>query len=208
MKTQQRRQELKETLITVGIGTIERKGLSALRARDLAKEAGCALGAIYNVFPDLDTLILAINSRTMEMLEQHLSQFSVPLPHSADGVARQAAREQLVALALGYLDFADRNLLRWRALFEHRIETRQNAPEWYVDMIAKLFAFIERPVSILKADLDEAETALLSRSLFSAAHGMVALGLEEKIGTIPLERLHDQIRYVVDTMAVGLIKNV
>lgn len=203
MKTQQRRQELKEALIQAGLKTIETKGLSALRARDLAKEAQCALGAIYNVFPDIDTLILSINTTTMIMLKDHLSQVALPIDPKIPN-AQDVARQQLIDLALSYLDFAAHHLLRWRALFEHRMQTRLGAPDWYISEISKLFYFIETPVKILHPGLSDEENALLARSLFSAAHGMVSLGLEEKIGTVPFQRLNDQVSLVVDAMAHGL----
>ncbi|MDR1827415.1 MAG: TetR/AcrR family transcriptional regulator [Methylobacteriaceae bacterium] len=212
MTTEERRGALKEALIAAGIQTIETRGLRALRARDLAKAVGCSLGSIYIVFPDLDTLILSINLSTMALMEAHLAGVVKPLPPDHSPKARDAAREQLVALSLSYLEFAAANLLRWRAIFEHRLEllehppeVRQAAPDWYTEEIGKLFAFIETPVRVMRPDLDAEESALLARSLFSAAHGMVALGLEDKITTVPIAHLADQLRIVVNAMARGLM---
>ncbi|MFT6075628.1 MAG: AcrR family transcriptional regulator, partial [Yoonia sp.] len=58
-KTETRRTELRNKLIDIAEKTIATEGLSALRARDLAAQAGCAVGAIYNVFGDLAELALA-----------------------------------------------------------------------------------------------------------------------------------------------------
>ena len=49
-----------------------KRGLAALKARDLAREAGCAVGTIYNVFEHLDELILCVGSRTLAMLDAAL----------------------------------------------------------------------------------------------------------------------------------------
>ena len=49
-----RREVLRKSLIDIATQRIARDGLSALRARDLAGDAGCAVGAIYNVFGDLN----------------------------------------------------------------------------------------------------------------------------------------------------------
>ena len=67
-KTQARREALRSNLIEIAERTISNDGLRALRARDLAKEAGCAVGAIYNVFGDLTDLTLAVNARTFQRL--------------------------------------------------------------------------------------------------------------------------------------------
>ena len=52
--------ELRARLIDVAERTIAENGLAALKARDLAREAGCSVGTIYNVFEHLDELILCV----------------------------------------------------------------------------------------------------------------------------------------------------
>ena len=59
-----RRENLRESLVDAAERTITEQGLAQLKARALAQEVGCALGAIYNVFPDLAALIMAVNSRS------------------------------------------------------------------------------------------------------------------------------------------------
>ena len=54
--TEKRRTELREKLIDIAERDIRDNGLSSLRARALAEEAGCAVGAIYNVFDDMTGL--------------------------------------------------------------------------------------------------------------------------------------------------------
>ncbi|TIW14977.1 MAG: hypothetical protein E5V70_05110 [Mesorhizobium sp.] len=39
-----------------------------MRARDITADAGCALGALYTAFADLDKLILHVNSATLARL--------------------------------------------------------------------------------------------------------------------------------------------
>jgi AcrR family transcriptional regulator len=53
--------------------------IQALRARDVAQNVGCALGAIYNVFADLDALVLAVKERTLDMLEAEIARQPPPL---------------------------------------------------------------------------------------------------------------------------------
>ena len=52
--------ELRTRLTDAAERTIAEKGLAALRARDIAREAGCAVGTIYNVFEHLDELVLSV----------------------------------------------------------------------------------------------------------------------------------------------------
>ena len=137
MKTADRRQELREKLLDAAERTISRRGLAALRVRDLAKEVGCALGAIYNVFPDLDSLIFEVNSRTLTAIERHFQKLVAA--NDERSPSRAAAIANLDRLAYGYLEFAAKNQLRWRALFDHRMEEGHKIPKWYRDRQRILF---------------------------------------------------------------------
>ena len=57
----ERRAQLRDRLIDIAQEAIAARGLAGLKARDLAAAAGCALGAIYTAFDDLDELILRVN---------------------------------------------------------------------------------------------------------------------------------------------------
>ena len=52
--------------------------------------------------------------------------------------------------------------------------------------------------------LDAEQRALLARSLFSAVHGIVLIGLEEKLQSIPLGVLRSQVTQMVAAIARGL----
>ena len=66
------RNKLRESILEIGKRLIEEEGLSSVQARRIAVEAGCAVGSIYNVFEDLDELIIELNRRTLDELEAKL----------------------------------------------------------------------------------------------------------------------------------------
>ena len=74
-----RRRKLRDALIHAAERTIEKEGLRGMKARELASKVGCAVGAIYNVFTDLDDLIFAVNALTLEQLEKTLTVASETL---------------------------------------------------------------------------------------------------------------------------------
>ena len=125
MNTATRREHLRDALIDAAARAIAKDGLSGLKARALADEVGCAVGAIYNVVADLDELVLLANARTLAELEKILAAAVSP------GRGPDWAIEQLVKLALAYLDFAATHRSQWQALFEHRLASGQVPPEWY-----------------------------------------------------------------------------
>lgn len=194
-----RRAEVRAALLDAAERRIAAEGLPGLRARALAQEVGCAVGAIYTAFPDLDALVLEVNLRTLGLFEAAL----------AAGDARAladpaAAADELVRLGCAYLDFARTHRLRWRALFQHRRAAGTRPPDWYVAEQARLFRFVEAPLRVLRPDLPPDPRMLLARSLFSATHGVVALGLDERFMTLSVGILRDQIATVVRAMAAGL----
>ena len=190
---------LREQLIDAAERTIAERGLAALKARDLAREVGCAVGTIYNVFEHLDELVLCVGSRTLAMLEAALGAVRLPGRHGSG----EEAVDDLVRLALAYLEFAATHTLRWRALFEHRLSEDRSPPEWFVDRQHRLFAQVERPLAALLPELDQEARRVLARTVFSAVHGIVALGPEEKLVSRPLSDLGSQLAATVRAIAAG-----
>jgi AcrR family transcriptional regulator len=202
--TGKRRQHLEAALVDAAEKTIAERGLVALRARDLAAEAGCALGAIYTAFPDLDAIVIAVNMRTLALLDRHLRAVADEKSKRADLKSEEPAVARLVRLALGYLEFAAKHGPRWRALFDHRLPDGQAIPAWYLTEQNRIFMFVEEPLHTIRPDLSAAELAQLARVLFSTVHGIVSLGLEQKLGETPLRRLREQTALLVAATARGL----
>src|ERR1044071_2630276 len=118
-----RRRKLRDDLIEAAGRTIEREGLRGMKARELAIKVGCSVGAIYNVFADLDDLIFAVNALTLEQLEKTLT---VAGGDNAD--PQGGAIKTLVHLGLAYTDYAATNTRRWRVLFDHRLPENKEVP--------------------------------------------------------------------------------
>lgn len=190
-----RRSQSRERLIDVAQEIIAAQGLAGLKARDLAATAGCALGAIYTAFDDLDELILRVNARTLARLDAELN--------SALGGAE--AEQALQAMARTYLNFARREEPSWRALFEHRLPPGLAPPQWYVDARNRLFNRLDMPLSQLLPGTNHLARAAFARTLFSAVHGVVALGLDEKIAETPPKLLDEQLEKLVRILADGLM---
>lgn len=188
--TQRRRDDLRDRLLDIAESDIRENGLSALRARTLAERAGCAVGAIYNVFEDMTGLILAVNGRTFRRMGAFVSGALQDHPDASP-------TETLITIAKAYLAFAIENPKLWRALFEVEMSTEGDVPSWYMDELGRLFSIISAPVSDLNPDASAAEVDLMTRTLFSSVHGIVLLGLERRISGVPRERMEDMIEYLL-----------
>jgi AcrR family transcriptional regulator len=200
METFERRRNLKESLIDAAEQGISAYGLPGLRARSLAERIGCAVGAIYNVVADLDELIMLVNARTLAALERELVAADAGQP-TRNG---DTAVERLCRLALSYLDFAMAQRRRWRAVFDHRLPPGKPMPDWYLEDQMRLFSYVEGPVGELLPGLSRSRRALIARTLFSAVHGIVTLGLEEKLQALAPGELREQLTFAVAALARGL----
>ncbi|MDQ6868572.1 MAG: TetR/AcrR family transcriptional regulator [Pseudomonadota bacterium] len=204
MKATERKQNLKMALIAAAERAVAARGLAGLKARNLAAEAGCAVGAIYNVVADLDDLALAVNSRTLAALEEELTAAASVDP-AKPAVGAERATGRLIRMANAYLDFAAANTMRWRALFEHRLPEGKPMPGWYLGEQIRLFGYIEQPMRDLQPGQPPDQLAMLARSLFSAVHGIITLGLEERLGAVSLEELRNQTTLIVSAIVTGLL---
>ena len=200
-RTAERRQALKTALTDAAERAIAADGLAGLNARALAAEVGCALGAIYNVFPDLDAIVYEVNARTLARFEA----FVAKQQQAAGAHAGGDAAGQLIELAVAYLDFAAANRPRWQALFAHRAAAfGAPLPQWYLADQDRMFGLVEGPLAALRPDLGESERRLFARTMFSAVHGIVSLGLDEKLMSLPVAVIADQVRSFVAALANGL----
>jgi AcrR family transcriptional regulator len=194
-KVSERRAALRENLVVIAERTIAQQGLGALRARDLASEAGCAVGAIYNVFGDLTDLVLTVNARTFHRLGADVAAALADAP--------QDPVEQLVVMAQAYHRFAAENHLSWRALFDVDRPAGQAAPDWYLEEMGHLLSYIADPLAVIFPGRAADEQALLTRALFSSVHGIVLLGLDQASSGVPTEDIDRMIALVLRQLAAS-----
>ncbi|PCI02782.1 MAG: TetR family transcriptional regulator [Hyphomicrobiales bacterium] len=194
-KREAKREALKQRLTEAATGRMESSGLAGLRARDIAADAGCALGGLYNVYQSLDDLILHINSATLGRLNAALEQAAANT---------DTPRNKLVALAREYLAFAIDNRNLWQALFDHKMPEGVIVPDWHLAEHGVLFSHVAGPIASLKPDLNETELHVMARTLFAAVHGIVSISLREGFIAVPREALDEQLTEFVQTLVTGM----
>jgi len=189
------RERLKADTIAIARRILATEGLAALQARRIAKEAGCSVGTIYNLYANLDDLIVVANAGTLEDL-------GASLTNELSTMAERDFSDRLIAMGLAYLRFAIEQEQAWRAIFEHHIPQGESVPDWYRDRQAELFQIVER---LLAAEIrDDAKRTKAARALFAAVHGIVALALDQKLGMFDREGTEAQIQFIVGSAAQGI----
>ncbi|UPJ99830.1 TetR/AcrR family transcriptional regulator [Bradyrhizobium sp. 172] len=188
-KKSRRRQQIVEIARSI----IAAKGLKSLKVRDVADAAGCSVGSVYNEFGDFDGVILTVNRETVKELTVRLGQ-----------VPAEDPVRQFYGLAATYLEFFAEHANLLRSLFEHRMEDDRPYPDDILQMVMDAFALMHPPLVRLLPNAEDVQIALLSRTLFSAVHGIISLGLEERMVAVPPQMLRQQVDQFLDAHLAGL----
>ncbi len=188
--TADRRHAQLEALLEAAEKRICADGMQNLKARDLAADIGVALGGLYNIVVDMDDLMLRVNSRTLGRLGKAAAAAAdhLPLNNHEAGIVR------LTVVAMAYLDFARNNLRLWRMLFETHV--RSAVPEWANEDQLRLFRHIAEPLHAIMPELDTDGLTVRARTLFAAVHGIISIGLEERLIAVPPQKLADEIAWL------------
>jgi AcrR family transcriptional regulator len=174
--------ELKALILDAAQGIINRDGLSGLTARNLASTIGYTPGTIYNVYRDMDALVMEINLLTLNRLEEACIRNTKGIP---------AGFNKVKALAYAYVTFAEENFHAWQTIFATtRRETKAHKlPKSYQKKLLDLFKVIE---AVLQEcfRIDEQEAFKAARLLWACLHGITGLALDGRLGLIGVEKPH------------------
>lgn len=171
-------EELKQMILSSSREILERDGINGLSARAVAKEIGYSPGTLYNVFRNLDDLILTIE-RTL--LQEGLAALRAVPRHNRPG-------DQLRALAECYIAFALRNRRLWNVLFQHT--PKEDIPDIHAarGTLRDMRNEFGTAVTALTAGRDDAETERLAACVWFSVHGLSAIAVSEKeIGLSPAD---------------------
>ncbi|MCV6600811.1 MAG: TetR/AcrR family transcriptional regulator [Cohaesibacter sp.] len=194
-KREAKKAALRTHLLEATTQQICQKGVEEIRARDIAKHVGCAVGSLYTAFEDLDDLILHVNSQTLQKLDEALTK----------GRPNQASPQTCMEkLACDYLDFASTHYRLWTALFDHKWPEGKAVPQWHLDNQQKLFLQIAGPLKELLPKADQDHLLLEARTFFAAIHGIITLSLQERYAAVDKTILKQQIIKFTHLILSGL----
>lgn len=193
-KVEKKQAKHREAALAHAVAMIAERGLSGLNAREVAAATGCSVGTVYNLFGNLDGLIVEANSETLKRLDKALTASVVP---------SASPRDRLLALARAYLGFVADNSPAWYAVFEHRLPEGERIPDWHLREHLALFRHVAVPLKELNPKLADVEAASLARSVWSAVHGVVSLGLQDRLSRIPLDVLGGHVETIVGAFVDG-----
>lgn len=168
-RTDHTREEIKKMLIESAFKLVDTKGMEFFNARKISSEIGYSAGTIYNLFANLEELMLYVNLKTVDLLIDEMEKV----------FQKVADRNNLGgAVAKHYLHFARTHPGLWSLLFETAIE---DSPDWYEQHIEKSFSRLE----LYLGERDRKN----GKILWASVHGICLLKLRGKLGKEKPEEL-------------------
>ena len=141
-------QQLRELILDAAQDIIQVQGLAGLSAREIARRIEYSPGTIYNMFENLDDVVLHVEARVLDALDKRLSAL----------LQEGSAAGKVGRLAQGYLAFTHENPRLWNLLFEHHMPKDTALPPWYQQKLEGLMARVEEALAPLFPPGREATT--------------------------------------------------
>ena len=189
-------QQLRELILDAAQAIIEAGGLAGLSAREIARRVEYSPGTIYNMFDNLDDVVLHVEARVLDALEKRLAD----VLQSQDG----APIERTKRLAHAYLAFTHENPRLWNLLFEHHLPPNTQLPAWYQQKLEGLLAHVEGTLAPLFPPGCEADRQRTARVLWAGVHGITSLSTADKLSIVTTESAGRLIDDLVGTYLAGL----
>ncbi len=160
------RDKISTDVLDRAAGIIAERGIGALNARELAQGAGIAVGTLYNIYGNLDRLVLRLNARTLDRLCDRLEAEALKADHPVD---------QMAAMARAYIDFADEQPLVWRSVFDHQSTGDAARADWYSSSIERIATLAVRILSPIFPANQRRAARRVATIIWAGVHGICAL---------------------------------
>lgn len=186
--------ELRELILDASTELIEAHGLAGLSAREIARRIGYSPGTLYNIFENLDDLVLTIEGRLLDRLSLVLGEVDTSV-NPANAVLR---------LAQAYLRFTHENPKLWNLLFEHHFPPGKEIPSWYQQKLENLMTRVEQTLSPLMVGADAETVRRSARVLWAGVHGITSLSTADKLSIVTVDAAPQLVDDLVTTYLNGL----
>ncbi|WP_106479021.1 TetR/AcrR family transcriptional regulator [Phytohalomonas tamaricis] len=164
-------EELHARVMTACDDWLKEHPVHSLSLRSIAREVGCAPSTLLKLYGSFGNLLQYVNLQTLEGLRGSIEEMALESPD-----------ERLAALAHAYWHFAHQYPYRWQLLFDYPLAQEGELDQRQNSMIEGLFIRVEATLKEIQPTLSELDASRMARTLWGSVHGLVHLGLNERLG--------------------------
>jgi AcrR family transcriptional regulator len=163
-------EELRQLILDASQTIVERNGITGLSAREIARMIGYSPGTLYNIFENLDDVLLTLQVQLMGRTVEHLKR----VPIGQDG------EKNIEALAHAYVDFALVNRRMWNLFLAHSLPSGTSVPALFHDYTNSLVDIVRSALSPLAPNAPRESLDATARALWAGLNGITAIAATEK----------------------------
>ncbi len=190
-RTDQSRDELRSMALAAARKIGESEGLRGLTARRVAGKVGCSVGTLYNLFDNLNDLIVQLKGTTLDALYETL----------AAALTAKKPEAALRDMAGVYIRFTRDHPKLWNILLEHSLPEGQNLPDWYHGKVKRLLGLVEEALAPLFTPRQEKQRFQAACVLWSGLHGICSLASTGTLGVVTSE----SVEAMADSLATNYV---
>ena len=169
------RVELKALTLDAAERLLAQSGGQGISARQIATEIGYSPGTLYNLFEDLDELLLHVAARTLDSM----------LEEAANALTSDDPEVALLQLAHFYYRFTCDHDAAWRLVVHYQMDAERRLPNWYRARVGRVLAMVERAVDPLFVGRSRVERRLSALTLWAAMQGICSVGRSSAVAPNP-----------------------
>jgi len=189
------RPELAKTVLEEARRIVTERGLPGFNARDLAAASGCSVGTLYNLYPNLESVLLQVNGETLDALLHGLRT----------ATCGTTPEERLLSQARAYVAFARDN----RRLYDALLDRRSTAlggppPDWFLEKVAAIRRVMEESLAPLLPAEEAEALECAATNVWASLNGLceaIVTGNIQSVTRVDADRL---LVALVETLVTGL----
>jgi AcrR family transcriptional regulator len=163
-------EELRQLILDASQTIVERSGITGLSAREIARMIGYSPGTLYNIFENLDDVLLTMQVQLMGRTVEHLKR----VPLGDDG------EKNIDALMNAYVDFALVNRRMWNLFLAHNLPPTVTMPAPFRDYTNILVDLVRAALTPIAPNASRESLDATARALWAGVNGITAIAATEK----------------------------
>lgn len=162
--------QLRERAICSACEIIAAEGLAGFSAREVARRIGYSPGTLYNLFENLDDLVLHVEALLLETLDEAL-----------EGLASdEDSDERLRRIAMAYMRVSLERPKLWCLIAQHAVPGGAKAPAWYTDRLETVIGRFEMALAPLMITSGPEEIRKTACLFWAGLNGISTLWTADK----------------------------